>query len=191
MVGVSGPLVADSATDGARFLLGLTIAGLAGSTMLALVGVAFSLLVQRLVSFDGRVIALVAWAVLLGGADLANRTPQWFRQVPQRLVRELGPATLGSVWGFDLGLIVTTKKVTSLAWLAIGGSVLLRPALVPVCVIGVGLTTSLSIVWWSLRVRNDTECLMKRQQDWMARARVMSGSAMLLTAVTVSAVAIG
>ena len=134
---------------------------------------------------------LAGWALLLGAADLTNRTPQWFRQVPQRLVRELRPGTLGAVWGFDLGLIVTTKKVTSLAWLAIGGAILLQPALVPVCVIGVGLTTSLSIIWWSLQVRNDTECLMKRQQNWMTRARWMSGSAMVVAAVTAAVAAAG
>jgi len=191
MVGVSGPLLADSSREGTRFLIALTVAGAAGSAVLATVGVALSLAVQSVLPLGARLAMLVGWAVLLGVADLANRTPQWFRQVPQRLVRELKPGLLGTVWGFDLGLIVTTKKVTSLAWLAIGGVILLRPALVPACVIGIGLATSLSITLWSLRVRYDTQCLVKRQRDWMARARVLSGSGLLLVAALVAGQAVG
>jgi len=185
MVGVSGPLLADSRSEGGRFLAALTVAGLAGSAILATVGVAVSLAVQAVLPSGVRLAVLAGWAVLLGLADLTDRTPQWFRQVPQRLVRELKPGLLGTVWGFDLGLIVTTKKVTSLAWLAIGGAVLLRPALVPVCVIGIGLTTSLSVLLWSLRIRNDTQCLVKRRHDWMARTRVYSGSGLLVLAALV------
>lgn len=191
MVGVSGPLLADSSKEGTRFLIALTVAGVAGSAVLATVGVALSLGLQAAAPFGLRLAMLVVWAILLGVADLANRTPQLFRQVPQRLVRELKPGLLGTVWGFDLGLIVTTKKVTSLAWLAIGGSVLLRPGLVPVCVIGVGLTTSLSIALWSVWIRNDTQCLVKRQRDWMTRTRVLSGTGMLLVATLVAGVAVG
>ena len=191
MVGVSGPLLADSPSEGTRFLIALTVAGVAGSAVLATVGVALSLAVQAAAPFGLRLAMLVAWAVLLGVADLLDRTPQWFRQVPQRLVRELKPGMLGTFWGFDLGLIVTTKKVTSLGWLAIGGVILLQPAWVPACVIGIGLATSLSVALWSLRVRNDTQCLVKRQRDWMAHARILSGSGLLLVAALVAGLAVG
>ncbi|MGI8665701.1 MAG: hypothetical protein ACR2N4_06700 [Jatrophihabitans sp.] len=184
-------MIADSARDGTRFLLGLTLAGVAGSAVLATVGVALSLVLQAALPAAGRLVALACWAVLLGAADLADRTPQLWRQVPQRLVRELNPGMLGTVWGFDLGLIVTTKKVTSLAWLAIGGAVLLRPALVPFCVIGIGLTTSVSVALWSMQVRNDTQCLVKRQREWMTRARLLSGTSILLVAVLASGLAVG
>jgi hypothetical protein len=191
MVGVSGPLLAESSREGTRFLIALTVAGVAGSAILATVGVALSMALQYTVPFGARLALLVCWAVLLGAADLTNRTPQWFRQVPQRLVRELRPGLLGTIWGFDLGLIVTTKKVTSLAWLAIGGAILLRPALVPVCVIGIGLTTSLSVALWSARIRNDTQCLLKRRRDWMTRTRMLSGTGMLMVATLVAGVAVG
>jgi hypothetical protein len=191
MVGVSGPLLAESSREGTRFLIALTVAGVAGSAILATVGVALSMALQYAVPFGARLAVLVCWAVLLAAADLTNRTPQWFRQVPQRLVRELRPGLLGTVWGFDLGLIVTTKKVTSLAWLAIGGAILLRPALVPVCVIGIGLTTSLSVALWSARIRNDTQCLLKRRRDWMTRTRMLSGTGMLMVATLVVGVAVG
>ncbi len=183
MVGVSGPLLADSPSAGRRFLLALTLAGVAGSAMLAAVGVALSLALQRALPLAGRLTVLAGLAVAFGLADLADRTPQLFRQVPQRLVRELNPGMLGSVWGFDLGLIVTTKKVTSLGWLAMSGAVLISPALVPVCVISIGLTTSLAIVVWANRIRNDTQCLVKRRRPWMSRTRAFSGSALLAVAV--------
>ncbi len=191
MVGVSGPLLADSVRDGTRFLIGLTLAGLAGSAMLAAVGVTLSMTLQHAVPLAGRMVMLIGLAVLFGLADLADRTPQLFRQVPQRLVRELSPGVLGSVWGFDLGLIVTTKKVTSLGWLAIGGAVLVNPALVPVCVISIGLTTSLAIVLWASRIRNDTQCLVKRRRPWMTRTRMFSGSALLAVAVLTAGLAVG
>jgi hypothetical protein len=191
MVGVSGPLLAESSSEGSRFLVALTVAGLAGSATLAMVAVAVSLAVQAVLPFGARLAMLVVWAILLGVADLANRTPQLWRQVPQRLVRELKPGMLGMFWGFDLGLIVTTKKVTSLGWLAIGGMILVRPALVPVCVIAIGLTTSLSVALWSVRIRNDTQCLLKRRRDWMTRTRMLSGTGMLMVATLVVGVAVG
>jgi len=183
MVGVSGPLLAYTPNEGRRFLLGLTLAGLAGSATLGLLGLGLSLVLRQVLSSSTRVVLLIIWAVLLGVADLANRPPQWFRQVPQQLVRELKPGFLGSVWGFDLGLLVTTKKVTSLMWLAIGGVVLLRPSLVPLYVMALGLTTSLSIVFWSLQVKGDTTCLMRRRRDWRTRIRWFSGAAMLALAI--------
>jgi hypothetical protein len=191
MVGVSGPLLADSVRDGTRFLLGLTIAGIAGSAMLATVAVTFSLALQRALPFEGRLFVLAGLAMLFGLADLADRTPQLFRQVPQRLVRELRPGMLGSVWGFDLGLIVTTKKVTSLGWLAICGMMLVRPGLVPLCVISIGLTTSMSVVLWSARIRNDTQCLVKRRRPWMTRTRRFSGFTLLAVAVLTAGLAVG
>ncbi len=191
MVGVSGPLLADSRSEGSRFLVALTVAGLAGSATLAMVAVAVSLAVHAVLPFGARLAMLVIWAVLLGVADLANRTPQLWRQVPQRLVRELKPGMLGMFWGFDLGLIVTTKKVTSLGWLAIGGMILVRPTLVPVCVVAIGLTTSLSVALWSARIRNDTQCLLKRRRDWMTRTRMLSGTGMLMVATLVVGVAVG
>jgi hypothetical protein len=177
-------MLADSAVAGRRFLIGLTLGSLAGSAVLASVAVVAGLgLHDVAVPTDARRMALVALAVVLGVADVLNRTPQAQRQVPQRLVRELPPGMLGTVWGFDLGLIVTTKKVTSLWWLAIAGLILVEPQLLPIAIPFGAVLTALSIVSWSIRVRGRTLCLMKRQRSWVTQLRVASGTLMLVIAV--------
>jgi hypothetical protein len=69
--------------------------------------------------------------------------------------------------------------------------VLVRPGLVPPCVISIGLTTSLSVVLWSTRIRNDTQCLVKRRRPWMTRTRMFSGSTLLAVAVLTVGLAAG
>ncbi len=184
MVGVSGPMLADSAVAGRRFLIGLALGSLAGSVLLASVGVVAGLGFDEFaVPTDARRIALVALVAVLGLADVLNRTPQVWRQVPQRLVRELTPGMLGTVWGFDLGLIVTTKKVTSLWWIAIIGLILINPELLAMAVpLGAALT-ALAIASWSVRVRGHTSCLMKRQRTQIVQLRMASGTLMLATAI--------
>jgi hypothetical protein len=70
---------------------------------------------------------LVVLVLMLGVADLLNRTPHVWRQVPQRFARELNdyPGRLGFVWAVDLGLIVTTQKTTSLLWIGLAGAIVL------------------------------------------------------------------
>ncbi len=183
MVGVSGPMLAESAAEGRRFLLGLTVGSLAGSVILASAAVVVGVGLARTgLSLSARQAALIAVAVILGLADLANKTPQLWRQVPQRLVRELPSGVLGVVWGIDLGLIVTTKKVTSLWWLAIIGLALIRPGLLVIAVPVGAVATVLAIWSWSLRIKGDTACLRKHQRSWITRLRLMSGTAMILAA---------
>jgi hypothetical protein len=177
-------MLADSVAAGRRFLVGLTLGSLAGSTVLAAAGVVVGLGLNEIAMPTGaRRAALVGLASLLGIADVINRTPQAWRQVPQRLVRELTPGMLGTVWGFDLGLIVTTKKVTSLWWLAIVGLILVKPALLPIAIpLGASLT-ALAIASWSVRVRGHTLCLMERQRTWIVQLRTASGTLMLVLAI--------
>jgi hypothetical protein len=184
MVGVSGPMLAGSAAAGTRFLLGLTAGSLGGSAVLASAGVVAGLSLAHVgLTFGFRRGALVALAAALGIADMANRTPQIWRQVPQRLVRELPPGVLGAVWGFDLGLVVTTKKVTSLWWLAIIGLILVKPWLLVVAVPAGAFVTALSISSWSLQVKDNTLCLRKRQRAWITQLRMTSGVLILATAI--------
>ncbi|HEY8472612.1 MAG TPA: hypothetical protein VIL37_08245 [Natronosporangium sp.] len=74
-----------------------------------------------------RIGVLAVAVVALAIADLRDRTPHVWRQVPQRFARELGqqPGRLGLIWAIDLGLLVTTQKTTSLLWIALAGAVLL------------------------------------------------------------------
>jgi hypothetical protein len=177
-------MLADSSAAGTRFLLGLTAGSLAGSVVLAAAGVTAGLgLADVGMTLGFRRAALIAVAIALGGADVTNRTPQLARQVPQRLVRELAPGALGAVWGFDLGLVVTTKKVTSLWWLAIIGLILVQPQLLVVAVPAGVFVTAFSISSWSLRVKDNTLCLMKRQRAWVTQLRMASGVLMLGTAI--------
>lgn len=184
MVGVSGPMFAESAAQGRRFMIGLTLGSLAGGVILATAAAVVGIGLTRTgLPLDARLVMLIGVALILGLADLANRTPQWFRQVPQRLVRELSPGTLGVVYGVDLGLIVTTKKVTSLWWLAIAGLALVSPVLLVIAVPVGAVATSLAVWSWSLRVKGDTACLFrKNQRNWITQLRLMSGTAMIVAA---------
>lgn len=183
MVGVSGPMLAESAAEGRRFMLGLMAGSLVGSVILAsAAGVVGVGLARTGISPGARQAALIAVAAILGAADLANRTPQLWRQVPQRLVRELPSGVLGVVWGIDLGLIVTTRKVTSLWWLAIIGLVLIRPRLLVIAVPIGAVATVLAIWSWSLRVKAETACLRTPQRGWRIQLRLMSGTAMIMAA---------
>jgi hypothetical protein len=177
-------MLADSAVDGRRFLIGLALGSLAGSAVLASVAVVVGLgLDEFAVPADARRVALVALAALLGLADAMDRTPQVWRQVPQRLVRELSPGMLGTVWGIDLGLIVTTKKVTSLWWLGIIGLILVKPGLLPVAIPLGAVLTVLAIASWSVRVRGHTSCLMERQRTQVVQLRRASGTLMSVIAI--------
>lgn len=184
MVGVSGPMFAESAAQGRRFMIGLTLGSLAGGVILATAAAVVGIGLARTgLPLGARLVMLIGVALILGLADLANRTPQWFRQVPQRLVRELSPGTLGVVYGVDLGLIVTTKKVTSLWWLAIAGLALVSPVLLVIAVPVGAVATSLAVWSWSLRIKGDTACLFrKNQRNWITQLRLMSGTAMIAAA---------
>jgi hypothetical protein len=125
MVGVSSPMMRGQRPTGWRFIAGFG-GGLAAATAmltgpLLLLTAAASLLPELV-----RAAALVVLVVGFGLADLLNRTPHVWRQVPQRFARELNqqPGQLGLIWAFDLGLLVTTQKTTSLLWIGLAGAIL-------------------------------------------------------------------
>jgi hypothetical protein len=135
MVGVANPLIARSPAQRTRFVSGLAFGILASSAVLSLV---LSLVADIAHSFDPEVRA-VAGSLVLGillAADLLNRTPDSGRQVPQRFIRALQPGVRGLAWGFDLGLIATTRKTSSLPWLVLLVVPLSgRPVLTVACVL--------------------------------------------------------
>src|SRR5690349_781565 len=110
MVGVSNPIMRRDRREGWRFIAGFG-AGLAVATAmltgpLLLLSAATHLAPQPMRA--GVLAALVAGLAL---ADLLNRTPHVWRQVPQRFARELNdqPGRLGFIWAVDLGLLITTQ----------------------------------------------------------------------------------
>lgn len=115
MVGVSSPLLGRDARAGVRLLLGLVLGTSMATAVIALAVQLLSSAVEWLpYRLPGAYLALLVFGVL----DLGGLTPQAHRQTPQQLVRQLSSGILGVVWGFDIGLVVTTLKVTSLLWAA-------------------------------------------------------------------------
>jgi hypothetical protein len=109
MAGVAGPMLRTRRGAGTRLLAGLLAGELAAGAVLA--GPAFLLgtALRGALPLQARLCAIAALCVLFAVADLANRTPQVQRQVPESLIWRLPPGTLGLAWGFDLGLLVTTQ----------------------------------------------------------------------------------
>ncbi len=187
MAGVAGPMLAHDPPAARRFLLGLGTGILTGSLLL----LGFGLLVGSVlgmirVSADTRLVAAAAVAAGLAAADLADRTPQLWRQVPQRLVRELPPGVLGLTWGIDLGLLVTTKKTGSLLWLATAGPVLIRPQLLELTIPLSGVVSILAVVYWSIRVKGDVRCLTGRRHTLAKKVRNGSATALIIAAVVLA-----
>jgi hypothetical protein len=125
MVGVSNPIMRRDHREGWRFLAGFA-AGLTVATAMLTGPLLLLAAAARLAPQPVRAGVLVALVVGLAVADLANRTPHVWRQVPQRFARELNdqPGRLGFIWAVDLGLLVTTQKTTSLLWIGLAGAIL-------------------------------------------------------------------
>jgi len=152
MAGVAGPMLGRSKAQGARFLSGLLVGGLVASSFIAtlmyLLGTLASMVAPRFVLEVVTAVVIVA----LGIADLLNRTPHVWRQVPQAFVRSMPPGQLGLVWGFDLALLVTTQKSTSLTWATLAAVSLLFPTdswlvLLSMTTIGVLAIVFRSVTW--------------------------------------------
>ena len=126
MVGVSDPLWRDDRRQGRRFLVGFVTGSVAATVILSL---PLLLLTGLAAAIDPivRQMALIVLLLGLGAADLLNRTPHIWRQVPQRFAYTLAPGRLGFVWALDLGLLVTTQKTTSLLWIGLGARFLPAP----------------------------------------------------------------
>lgn len=123
MVGVSGPMVRQSSARALRFGMGLAIAFIIASLFVALLLGALSQLILA-APLEGRSIVCSVILAGLAAADVSGHTPYMVRQVPQRMIHTLPPGLRGIAWGFDLGLLVTTQKATSLIWGALAGAVL-------------------------------------------------------------------
>lgn len=178
MAGVAGPMLQRSRASGARFLTGLAVGGISAGLVLAVPLYLVGHLAGRVMPLPVKMVLLVGLAFALGLADLTGRTPHVWRQVPQRLVRSLPPGALGLTWGFDLGLLVTTQKASSLLWLSIAAVTLLDPGLVPAALVAFSLAATagvltLSMTAWAVAMRGGLGWI------WIRRTRWATGTTML------------
>src|SRR3954447_5638686 len=144
MAGVAGPMLHRARARGTRFLAGLALGGAAGGLVLSVPVYLLGVLAGFL-PLGVRVGLLVTACAIFGVADLVGRTPHVWRQVPQAFVRSLPPGRLGLIWGFDLGLLVTTQKTTSLIWVAGTAVVLLRPDMAAVTLAAIATVAAAAI----------------------------------------------
>jgi hypothetical protein len=186
MAGVAGPMLQRDKAQGSRFLLGLLIGGLAASAAIAVLVYGAGTPISNLVPQRYRAVLAALIIAGFGVADLAGRTPHVWRQVPQRLVRTLPPGRLGLVWGFDLSLLFTTQKTTSVAWAALTGLLLLAPsaavpALLAMTLAGIGALAVRSGAWgrWT-----GISALGDRRRPWFMPMRRGAGIALLLLAAS-------
>src|SRR6266545_440373 len=161
MAGVAGPMVRHSRADGTRFLLALTIGGLAAGVVLAVPVFLLGHLIERLVPLPARLVLVAGLAVAFAVADLRNRTPHVWRQVPQSLARVLPPGTLGVV-------------------------LLLQPSAAAWALLTFAFAASAVVSMWSFTPM--ATALQERwSPTWMRRIRRVSGSALMLVALAATA----
>lgn len=166
----------------ARFFVGLAIGQVAAAALIALLLSLVGGMLAGVVPLTGRVVLASTVAIGFGVADLLNRTPHLWRQVPQRFIGILQPGTLGIVWGFDLGLLVTTQKTTSLLWAALPAIALLGPshtfaAFVGFSLVWVAATFVGSLKPWATQVGN------KLGRGWQRPLRIVTGILLFAAAV--------
>jgi hypothetical protein len=72
---------------------------------------------------------VISTTLLFGTLDLIGKTPMAQRQTPQRLIRFPNASVRGLVWGFDIGLLWSTRKTSSLIWSGLIVLSLTRPSI--------------------------------------------------------------
>jgi hypothetical protein len=93
------------------------------------------------------------------------------------------------VWGFDLGLLVTTQKTVSLMWASIAVTALLAPGSAAVLLVAMAISSSLVVSAWSMTTLNNI-VEGRKNRRWVRNARWASGSAMLLSALGYAVLAV-
>ena len=183
MAGVASPMLRRTRSGGARFLVGLLGGGIAAGLLLSVPAYLIGTVIQSLVPTRQRIIVLAGILAILAIADLLRRTPYLQRQVPQGFIWKLPPGFLGVAWGFDLGLLFTTQKVTSLIWVAIAGVVLLGPSMAAVLLVSIAVVASLAIAVWSVLDQNRLSFVNdhKQMHELVQRG---SGVLILILAIT-------
>lgn len=192
MAGVAGPMLRTHPAAAFRFLVGFTAGAAIGGLVLALGALLLGRALHTVLTGEARIAIVATLCGLLGLADLLNRTPHIWRQVPQALARSLPPGFLGVVWGIDIGLLFTTQKTSSLIWVAISAVVLLHPAGAPALLVAMALVTSLaigvgSVGGPSIILNHGT----RRDRIWLRAMRVCSASLLLALCIVIGTQAFG
>lgn len=174
MVGVSSPLF--RVAGASRFYLGLAGGMLSAALFLGALLIPISLAAKN-VPIGQRVWIVAGLGVVFGCTDLISRTPQVWRQVPQRFALQgLSRGTLGAVYGADMGLLVTTQKVTSLLWLAIiGSTALTTPGVIMLTLFSAATVQAATIVVLSILDQGTVTASHfwgRSSRWWMRRAQV-------------------
>jgi hypothetical protein len=190
MAGVAGPMLRRSPAHGARFLGGLAAGGAAGGAVLAVPVYLIGRLLGPL-PLSVRVFGLVLVGLVLAVADLRQRTPHVWRQVPQSLWSRLSPGSLGLTWGFDLGLLFTTQKTTSLIWMALAALVLLQPSLAGVALIGISVLAVLAVAIASVGGGAERRVDPKWSTKWVTHVRWGSGALLLVATAATASLTVG
>ncbi|MBC6460710.1 hypothetical protein [Actinomadura sp. HBU206391] len=180
MAGVAGPMLRHSRQSGIRFLTGLAAGGVLAGIMLAVPAYVLGSLLESVLPETARLWLVAAVCAVFGAADLMNRTPHVWRQVPQHLVQRLSPGTLGVTWGFDLGLLVTTQKVVSLIWVAVVAVVLLEPTVAAALLVGVAVLSNVAVTAWSMSAPTSDLRVSRRERKWVTATRRTSGGTLLI-----------
>jgi hypothetical protein len=171
--------------EAVRFLAGLLVGGVVGATILALPLYLAGRMLGALPGWASLTTAVVLF-VVLGVADLRQRTPHVWRQVPQSLWHRLTPGWLGVVWGFDLALLFTTQKTTSLIWACVVAVVLLKPSLVAVVLIAISVMSTVLVVVSTVTPGAVTRTGVEWSGTWVSRIRRGSGLLILAGATAVA-----
>lgn len=172
MAGVAGPVLAEDVRRGARFLVGLLLGGVFATVLLSFALSVLGRLMAVVVDPGPRLVLLLVAMSGFGLADMADRTPHVWRQVPQRLAISAPPFARGIVWGFDLGLVFTTQKVTSLIWIVFVAVVAVAPEVAVVPMVAATVASSLAIMGSAAAgARNPSLRLAwsRRWQTWIRR----------------------
>ncbi len=136
MVGVASPMLIRSPWQGLRFVLALTAGTFLAAAVVASVVSILSMALSPVGTEGQRTWAAAIVVAVLGILDVLGKTPHVHRQTPKPLYGVLrSKSLLGLVWGFDIGLLVTTIKKTSLLWAGLILAAMHGPAAVTVTVV--------------------------------------------------------
>ena len=130
--------------------LGYTFGNMGAAVVLLF---AVNLARTRLNTFKPQTLEMIfiGFMICFGLLDFIGRTPKWNRQTPATL-RQLSAFPRGLTWGFDIGLMFTTVRTTSLTWVILLGAVLLPSANIGILTLAAFVTTTVGLYLWNARI---------------------------------------
>jgi hypothetical protein len=193
MVGLASPVHRVSGAP--RFYLGYTLGmSLAGIILAAaLLPLNVALVATTSVTQRAVFVALVVFGLAV--LDALGRTPQAHRQVPQKLSLSALPlGRLGLVYGFDIGLQATTRKVSSLTWVAIIGAVTLGSEATVLSVLAILVAVNAGTI--ALLSLGDQRCITgtrywgRSAYEWARSAQLMGAASAVVASAAVTMTAV-